>query len=307
MPAPDRIALTGGTGLVGRAVLRQAETRGIPILAPRRADLDLADPRRVAEWLGDHQVDTLIHAAAKVGGIAANIADPTGFLAENIALNHGVLMGAHQAGVTRLLNLGSSCIYPRNYRQPLVETDLMAAPLEPTNEGYALSKIAALRLVQAIAGQYPDRHWRSLIPCNLFGIDDHFGSTSAHLIAAIITKVLTAGPVIDIWSSGTARREFLFADDLAGFILDSLPRLETLPPLMNTGFGRDYSVNEYYQMIADLAGWQGRFTHDLTRPEGMAQKLMDSSLARRHGWAPPDNLIPALRVTLTAARARLQT
>lgn len=313
MPATDRparVALTGGSGLLGRAIQRAAQTRtDLTLLAPARAELDLSSRQQVADWLTDHRIDTVIHAAARVGGIQANIDDPTGFLADNLRLNDATLMGAHQAGIRRLVFIASSCIYPRDYRQPLREGDLLAAPLEPTNQGYALAKIAGADLCRAISTQFPDRAYRTLVPCNLFGPDDHFGSQASHLIAAILTKIVQAersnSPEIKIWGSGTARREFLPADALAGFILSILPDLPRMPQMMNTGQGRDHSVNDYYRMIADIAGWQGRFSHDLTRPQGMAHKLIDSSLARRHGWQPPTDLRPALTLSLAAARDRL--
>ncbi len=301
-----RILLTGGSGMVGRALCRLAPETApdVTLLAPSRAELPLTDAKAVADWYAANPVDAVIHCAARVGGIQANIDDPVGFLTENLAMNQAVIMGAHRAGVTRLAFLGSSCMYPRDHRQPLVEEDILAAPLEPTNEGYALSKIAGARLCDYISRQYPDRAYRTLIPCNLFGTGDHFGSVASHLIAAIVTKVVDARDAgldeVEIWGSGNARREFLFADDLARFVLRVLPALESLPQLLNIGADRDHSVNDYYRMVADLAGWQGRFTHDLSRPEGMMAKLMSSSKARGHGWQPPTDLTPALRATIAA-------
>lgn len=313
MPATDRparVALTGGSGLLGRAIQRAAPSHdGLTLLAPARGELDLSSREQVAQWLSDHRIDTVIHAAAKVGGIQANTDDPTGFLAENLRINDSTIMGAFQAGIRRLVFIASSCIYPRNYRQPLLETDLLAAPLEPTNQGYALAKITGAEMCRAISTQFPGRAYRTLVPCNLFGCDDHFDSAASHLIAAIITKIVRAErantPEVQIWGTGQARREFLPADTLASFILDILHRLPDLPQILNTGQGQDHSVNDFYRMIADIAGWRGHFTHDLTRPEGMAHKLIDSSLAHRHGWRPPADLRPALTDALTAARKML--
>lgn len=301
-----RVLLTGGSGMLGRALrrLQPDVAPQIALLAPTRAQLDLTDRTALADWLAANPVDAVIHAAARVGGIQANIADPTGFLTDNLRINDAVISGAHQAGVPRLIFLGSSCMYPRDHRQPLTEEDLLAAPLEPTNEGYALSKITAARLCDYISRQFPDRAYRTLIPCNLFGTEDHFGSIASHLIAAIITKVIDARDAghdtVEIWGSGQARREFLFADHLARFILTSLPESEKLPPVLNIGQDADHSVNDYYRMIADLAGWQGRFTHDPTRPEGMRMKLMSSNKARAFGWNPPADIGPALKATIAA-------
>lgn len=287
-----RVLLTGGSGMLGGALRRLApEIPDLTLLAPARADLPLTDRAAVARWYADNPVDAVIHAAAKVGGIQANIDDPTGFLVENLRLNDAVIMGAHEAGVPRLVFLGSSCMYPRDHRQPLVEGDILAAPLEPTNEGYALSKITGARLCDYISRQYPGRAYRTLLPCNLFGTGDHFGSASSHLLAAIVTKVVDAQDEgrdeVEIWGSGNARREFLDVEHLARFMLSVLPRLDELPGLLNVGAGVDHSVNDYYRMVADRAGWQGRFVHDLSRPEGMQAKLMSSARARAFGWAPP--------------------
>ena len=294
--------------MLGRTIrrLQPLHAPDIVLLAPSRAELPLEDRATVARWIADHGIQAVIHAAARVGGIQANIDDPTGFLADNLRLNDAVLMGAHRAGVSRLVNLGSSCMYPRNYRQPLVEGDILAAPLEPTNEGYALAKITAARLCRSVSAQYSDRFWRTLIPCNLFGIDDHFGSDSAHLVAGAITRLVQAQrqglAEVLIWGSGRARREFLAADHLARFILEGLAHLQDWPELMNIGAGQDHSVDEYYRMIADILGWQGRFEHDLTRPEGMQAKLISSDLAMRHLYCPPASILPDLRRAILAAQ-----
>ncbi|MDO5706618.1 MAG: NAD-dependent epimerase/dehydratase family protein [Paracoccus sp. (in: a-proteobacteria)] len=300
-----RVWLTGGNGLLGRAIRRQA--RGVTLLAPSRAELDLTDRGAVAGWLAANPVDAVIHAAARVGGIAANIADPAGFLTDNLRMNDAVISGADAAGVGRLVFIGSSCIYPRDYRQPLVEGDILAAPLEPTNEGYALSKLAGIRLCDYLSAR--GRTYRTLIPCNLFGVDDHFGAPGAHLLAAAIHKVILAqasgADTVEIWGSGQARREFLDAYHLARFIWDALPRLDDLPPVLNVGAGEDRSVNEWYALIAELAGWTGRFIYDLTQPEGMQAKLMSSDLAARFGYAPPADPGPALAAAIAACRERM--
>lgn len=307
-----RILLTGGSGMLGQTLLDIA-TRDYPwaqIFAPARSELPLTDGAAVAAFIRDNGIDTVIHGAAKVGGIQANIADPIGFLSENLAINQAVIMGAYENGVERFVYLGSSCMYPRDYTQPLREDYVLAAPLEPTNEGYALSKITGARLCDYISAQ-SGKAYRTLIPCNLFGARDHFGSTASHLVAAIVTKVAEAQEAgletVEIWGSGQARREFLLVDDLADYILRSLQNLETLPQMMNTGYGSDHSVLEYYQMVAELMGYSGRFTHDLSKPEGMMAKLMDSTLAASHGWGPVTDINTALTKTIDAYRARRAT
>lgn len=304
-----RVLLTGGSGMLGGALRRLSPevAPDIRFLMPSRAELPLTDAAAVARWFADNPVDAVVHAAARVGGIQANIADPVGFLSDNLAMNDAVIMGAHRAGVGRLVFLGSSCMYPRDYRQPLVEGDILAAPLEPTNEGYALSKITGARLCDYVSRQYPNRAYRTLIPCNLFGQGDHFGSAASHLIAAVITKVVDARDNgtdrVEIWGSGQARREFLDVDHLARFILGRLPDLGALPQMLNIGAGRDHSVDEYYRMVAGLAGWQGEFTHDLTRPEGMMAKLMSSAQAETIGYRPPLDITPDLSRAIAAYEA----
>lgn len=307
-----RILLTGGSGMLGGALRRQAPqiAPDAVLLTPSRAELSLTDPAAVAAWFAANPVDAVIHAAAKVGGIQANIDDQVGFLTENLRMNDAVIMGAHAAGVRRLIFLGSSCMYPRDYRQPLVESDVLAAPLEPTNEGYALAKITGARLCGYVSAQFSDRAYRTLLPCNLFGPGDHFGSAASHLLAAIVTKIVDAQDdgrdTVEIWGSGTARREFVDVDHLARFILTALPRLDDLPPVLNLGADADRSVNDYYRIVAERAGWTGRFTHDLTRPEGMMAKLMSSRLARDFGWVPPTraDLDAAIDVAIADYRTR---
>lgn len=306
-----KLLLTGGSGMLGSALQRLAPTVApeLEILAPSRAQLPLTDINAVQDWFADNPVDAVIHGAARVGGIQANMDHPVEFLVENLRMNDAVITGAHQAGVARLVFLGSSCMYPRDYRQPLQEGDILAAPLEPTNEGYALSKITGARLCDYITRSHENRHYKTLIPCNLFGTEDHFGSVASHLIAAIVTKVVQARNAgddsVEIWGSGRARREFLFVDDLAHFMLMSLPDLERLPQVLNLGYGTDYSVTEYYQMVGELAGYTGTFHHDLSRPEGMMAKLMTSQKAQALGFLPQTSMSDALRAVIAAYEAQL--
>lgn len=233
--------------------------------------------------------DFVVLAAAKVGGIQANVADPVGFLVENLEINNNVICAALAAGVNNLLYMGSSCMYPKDYNNPLKEEYLLAAPLEPTNEGYALAKISGAKLCEYCRKQY-GVNYKTLIPCNLYGPGDHFKPGLSHLVAAIVDKIHKAKKngeeSVEIWGDGSARREFLYVDDLASFVCDSLPILDRLPDYLNVGYGRDHSVLEYYQIAADALDYAGRFTFDTTKPVGMATKLLDSSLAYDYGWKP---------------------
>jgi GDP-L-fucose synthase len=248
----------------------------------------------VNELLGQVRPDVIIHAAAKVGGIHANIAHPVEFLAENQLMDSNVLMGALSHSVPSFVYVGSSCMYPRDYRQPLVESDIMAAPLEPTNEGYALAKISGSRLASYISREH-GLNYKTIVPSNLYGPGDNFDPKSSHLVAACIAKVHAAKEAkldrIDVWGDGMARREFTFVDDLSAWLVRALPDMSMWPELINLGLGRDYSVNEYYQAAMEAVDYSVELVHDRSKPTGMHQKLMDSSLATQTcGWSPSTDI-----------------
>lgn len=286
-----KVLLTGGSGLLGTSIRRVAEAQfpHYSILAPGRSELPLSDAKAVSAWLKETGCDAVIHCAAKVGGIQANIAAPVDFLCENLRINDGVIMGALGAGVPRLIFFGSSSMYPRDYPQPLKEDCLLAAPLDPANEGYALAKIMGSKLCEFIS-RTNECSYKTLVPCNLFGLEDHFDAAVGHLVPAVITKMVgfqrSGATEVEVWGTGKARREFLFCDDLASFALDVLARVETLPPNLNVGYGDDFSVLEYNQMIADILDYDCTFVFNTSKPEGAARKLLDSSLARQFGWSP---------------------
>jgi GDP-L-fucose synthase len=301
-----RIFLTGGNGMLGRAMQRIATAHypEIEILAPSRNELPLDDKAAVDAFYQTNEIDMVIHAAAKVGGIAANIAAPVDFWIDNLRINDNVIMGAHDAGIADLIFFGSSCMYPKDYRQPLLETDLLAAPLEPTNEGYALSKITAAKLCEYIDGK-KGRNYKTVVPCNLFGTEDHFGSQASHLIAAVVTKIVAAKRAHDasvtIWGTGNARREFLFVDDLVTFVLNNLGQISAFPNYMNIGYGTDLSIDEYYKIVADVVNYQGTFKYDTEQPEGMMQKLMDSSIAaQKFNWSATTPMVDAIQKVVDA-------
>ena len=296
-----KVFVTGGAGMLGQAVIAAAANRpDIDILAPTRADLDLTDRGAVDAWFRNERVDAVVHLAARVGGIQANIAAPADFYLDNTLINANVIDGAHRHDVQRLINIGSSCMYPRGYETPLKESDLLAAPLEPTNEGYALSKIGAARHCSYLAAQY-GRAYRTLIPCNLYGPHDTFAPERSHLVAAVIHKLAEAlranADTVTIWGDGEARREFLYVEDLAGYILAMIGIEESLPDMMNVGAGDDWTVNEYHQLAAQVIGYEGGFVHDTNRPVGMRRKLLDSALANTHGWHPETSLLQGLALT----------
>jgi GDP-L-fucose synthase len=303
-----KVLLTGGSGMVGQAIQRIAATdfQHIELIAPTHGECDLADMDAVRGMFDAQEFYGVIHAAAKVGGIQANMDDPVGFLVQNNLINNNVILSARDAGIQRMLFMASACMYPRDYKNPLKEEYLLAAPLEPTNEAYALSKIVATKLCEYLCEQ-GGLSYKTLVPCNLYGIGDHFGEDRSHLIAAAIKKVWLAmqngNSDVEIWGDGMVRREFLFTDDLAKFILQCLEQIENLPNYLNIGWGSDLTVNEYYEMVAEALGYVGVFKHDLSKPAGMMQKLLDSSKAKTYGWAPEISMQEGIRRTVESFKA----
>jgi len=294
MGSKGKMLLTGGGGMVGRNIQDHACAAAWDILAPRSAELDLTDANAVAAFINAHKPDLVIHAAGRVGGIQANMAHPVAFLEENVAMGRNVIMGARQAGVGALINLASTCMYPAQAENPLSEEMILTGPLEPTNEGYALAKIMAMRLCDYIRHEDAAAQYKTLIPCNLYGPYDKFDPKNSHLLPAIIHKVhqakLTGDATVEIWGDGTARREFMYAGDLADAVWKAVENPGGLPGAMNIGLGHDHSINDYYATVADVIGWQGAFTHDLSRPVGMKQKLCSTARQTDWGWSAPTTL-----------------
>lgn len=301
MGSKGTILLTGGAGMVGCNILDHPAAEDWTILAPRSRELDLTDSSAVDTFFADTKPDMVIHAAGRVGGIQANMAHPVDFLQLNTAIGMNVIMGARRAGVPQLLNLASTCMYPRAAENPLREDSILTGALEPTNEGYALAKITAMRLCEYIRREDKTAQYKTLIPCNLFGLHDKFDPKHSHLLPAIIHKVHEAkqqgAATVETWGDGTARREFMFAGDLADAVLRAASDIPALPDTMNIGLGHDYSINEYYAAVADVIGWTGSFTHDLSRPVGMKQKLCSTERQTAWGWQPPTPLRDGIEQT----------
>lgn len=293
-----RVLLTGGSGMVGRNLLADPRAAAHEIFAPARAELDLTDAASCRRFVADLAPDLVIHCAGVVGGIQANIDGGARFLSENLAIGLSVTAAAHAARVPRLINLASSCIYPAGIETPIREDRLLTGALEPTNEGYALAKLATWKLVRAFGREIPGAAWRTFVPPNLYGRFDHFDARRSHLMAAAILKIdgaLRDGRrSLEIWGDGSARREFLFAGDLADFIWRFCDRLEELPETLNVGVGEDRTVDDIYRAVAAAMGFRGGFTHDPTRPVGVMRKLLDVSGQQRLGWSPPTSLAQGL-------------
>lgn len=287
--------------MVGQNILEHKDFQQHEILSPKRSELDLFNWNDVLQFMKKHQPDLVLHTAGRVGGIQANMAHPVDFLVENIDINRHVIMAARQVGVRRLINLGSSCMFPRNASNPLSEDLVLKGELEPTNEGYALAKIMAQRLCQYISKEQSEFQYKTLIPCNLYGRFDKFDPRHSHLVPAIIRKLHQAQVVqqseVDIWGDGTARREFMYVGDLVSCLAQAVEQFESLPSLMNVGVGFDYTVNEYYQVAAEVIGFKGKFVHDLSKPVGMQQKLVSTKLAEAWGWKSQVSLQEGLQKT----------
>jgi GDP-L-fucose synthase len=296
-----RILLTGGTGMVGHAVREASGALAHEVLAPDRRELDLFDITAVKRYIATYRPNLVIHAAGRVGGIQANIREPVVFLVENFDMGRNIVMGSLDAGVPRLLNLASSCMYPRDARNPLREDDLLTGTLEPTNEGYALAKIAVTQLCRYVNRERRDIAYKTLIPCNLFGRYDKFSLRDGHMVAAVIAKLhlakQTEATEVEIWGNGSARREFMYVGDLADAIWRAVEDFESLPDLVNVGPGCDHSIDDYYYAIAEVVGYRGRFVHDLSKPAGMMQKLLDVSRMTSWGFAPAHLLRGGIELT----------
>lgn len=289
VPADARIFVAGHLGMVGRALVRALEARGHRRLLLRtRRELDLQDAVAVSEFFARERPEYVYLAAARVGGILANKTHQADFLAENLAIALNVIRAAHASGVRRLLNLGSSCIYPRLAPQPLREESLLTGPLEPTNEGYAIAKIAAIKLCDTFREQY-GADFVSLMPTNLYGPHDNFDLGTSHLLPALIRRCheakLAGTPSLTLWGTGTPRRELMYVDDLADACILAMERFEG-PGFLNAGVGEDLSILEIARLVAEVVGYRGTFVFDATMPDGMPRKLMDVSRLHGLGWRP---------------------
>ena len=296
-----KILVTGANGLVGHSIVENTAMQEHELLTPSHQELDLLDYAAVVQYLKKEQPDCIIHAAGKVGGIAANCKAPMEFLLTNMDMGRNIIYGAFESGVKKFINLGSSCMYPRNCDKPLTEDMILKGELEPTNEGYALAKVMCARLCDYISRQHPEFQYKTLIPCNLYGRWDKYRTENAHMIPAVIHKLYMAKQngldTVEIWGTGKARREFMYSGDLADCIAYSLKNFDKMPAYLNVGLGHDYTVDEYYEAIAKVVGYTGRFTHNTEKPEGMKRKLTDVRNLHTFGWRAGTSLEEGLQKT----------
>ncbi|MFB2553206.1 GDP-L-fucose synthase family protein [Ensifer soli] len=286
--AGRRVYVAGHRGMVGAALVRRLATEGCAILTAARAELDLTQPAQVEAWFARMRPEAVFVAAARVGGILENDTRPADFLHDNLLIQANLLKAAHESGVGKLLFLGSSCIYPRLAPQPIVEEALLTGPLEPTNEAYAVAKIAGIKLCQAYRRQH-GADFIAAMPANLYGPGDTFDLASGHVLPALIRKAEEArrsgAADLVIWGTGTPRREFLHVDDCADACVHLMKVYSGAGPV-NVGSGEEIAILDLARLVARLVGFEGRIVRDLTRPDGTPRKLMNSDRLRATGWAP---------------------
>ena len=298
----NKILISGSHGMVGHNLVDHLKSlsSACTLLTPIHKECELLDRTCVASYLSESKPDLIIHCAGTVGGIQANVSNPVKFLYENMQMGLNLVLEAFEHKIPRLINLGSSCMYPYAAPNPLKEEMVLSGALEPTNEGYALAKCAITRLCQYINHTDSSFQYKTLIPCNLYGPYDKFDER-AHMIPAIIKKIDTAitegTDTVEILGDGTARREFMYAGDLAQCIAMAIERFDDLPELMNIGLGYDYTVDEYYEKIRMILGYSGSFVHNTKKPSGMKQKLVDVSLQTKFGFKPKTSLEEGIRKT----------
>ena len=274
--------------MVGRNIVEYKNTQDYTLLMPSSKELNLLDRVSVDTYLEKNTPDIVIHCAGLVGGIQANMANPVKFLVDNTLMGLNIIMGSKEANIKQFINMSSSCMYPREAINPLGEALILKGELEPTNEGYAIAKVTSTRLCEYIHREDKAYQYKTVIPCNLYGKYDKFDPKHSHMLPAVIKKIHEAKEknqdTLDIWGDGEARREFMYAEDLADFIYYALENFEKMPQNINVGLGHDYTINEYYEVIAEVIGYKGTFMHDLSKPVGMRQKLIDDTKLQIFGW-----------------------
>jgi GDP-L-fucose synthase len=272
--------------MAGSAIVKRLQSEDCEIITVPRSELDLLRQQDVNSWLMANRIDVVFVAAAKVGGILANSMRPARFLYENLVIETNIIHAAAVSGVSKLLFLGSSCIYPRDAVQPMKEEALLTGPLEPTNEWYAIAKIAGIKLCQAYRREYGS-DFLAVMPTNLFGPGDRYDAQGGHVVAALIMKIhaakIAGSETVELWGTGTPRREFLFSDDLADACVFAVKNYSGEMPL-NVGTGRDMTILDLAERIGKIVGWNGTFSFDRSKPDGMPRKVMDVSRLTNLGW-----------------------
>jgi len=296
-----KVVVAGGSGLVGSAIVRAYRAMGIEVIAPNRREVDFFDRTETITFFRTISPSLVIDAAAKVGGIGANISQPVEFLLHNLQIQNNLMEAAHFADVEKFIFLGSSCIYPRDCPQPITEEFLLTGPLEKTNSAYAIAKIAGVELIKSFRSEY-GRQWITLMPTNLYGPNDNFNQKNSHVLPALIRRFVEAAEnnsrLETLWGTGASKREFLHVDDLARAIVH-LSSIKNAPECINIGTGKELTIKELAVLVATLAGFHGEITWDSSKPDGTPRKLLDISKARGLGWEPEISLREGISSTIS--------
>lgn len=286
--AGRRVFVAGHRGMVGSALVRRLAGTGAEVLTVDRATLDLRRQAETEAWLDAHKPDAVFVAAATVGGILANDTRPAEFIYDNTTITANLIHGAYRTGVAKLMFLGSSCMYPKLAEQPIREDSLFTGPLEPTNQWYAVAKLAGLKLCQAYRRQY-GCDFITTVPTGLFGIGDNFDLAASHVIPAVIRKIhdakVNGRKSVEIWGTGTPEREFLYIDDAADALVFLMERYSDGEPI-NVAGGQTVTIRRLTELVAEACGWQGEFVHDTSKPDGMPRKALEASRLLAMGWTP---------------------
>lgn len=297
-----RIFIAGHRGMVGSALVRRLQSEAVETITVDRGAIDLRRQADVERWMQEHRPDVVVVAAAKVGGILANDRFPATFLYDNLMIEANLIKAAADIGVRKLLFLGSSCIYPKLAPQPIGEDSLLTGPLEPTNQWYAIAKIAGIMLCDALRLE-GGHDFISAMPTNLYGPGDNYDLQSSHVIPALLRKAITAretaAPAMEVWGSGTPRREFMFVDDLADALVFLLRHFSGPGPV-NVGTGEDVTIAELAAIVADATGYRGKLVFDTSKPDGTPRKLMDGSKLAEMGWVASTSLRAGLEKTIAS-------
>lgn len=297
----SKLFIAGHNGLVGSRILKKFQDEGfIDIITKTRKELDLTNQSAVEKFFKKEKPEYVIDAAAKVGGIMANKTHQADFLYENLAIQNNLIWFAHLYGVKKFMFLGSSCIYPREAKQPIKEEYFMTGPLEPTNEGYAIAKIAGMKLCERISEQY-GKNFVSVMPCNIYGPGDHFDPENSHVIAATIRKFVDAAeqnlPSVEVWGTGKPKREFLYNEDLADAVFYLMQNYNERE-FINVGVGDDISIKDLAILVKKLTGYKGKIVFNTEKPDGMMRKVMDVKRLNKLGWKPKTSFEEGLKKTI---------
>jgi GDP-L-fucose synthase len=293
------ILLTGSTGMVGSNILEHPDSKLFTVHSPSSNELDLLDKKAIVEFLLKNKIEFIIHCAGLVAGIQFNIKYPYSATITNAYIGLNIIEAARTCSVSRMINLASSCMYPRDKNGYFLESDILGGPLEPTNEGYALAKIIITKVCNYISHEYKNCTYKTIVPCNLYGRYDTFNYHFSHMVPAAIQKIHNAVVKkldnVEIWGDGNTRREFMLASELADLIWYAVKNFHSLPQVMNAGTGVDYSIKEYYQEIAKILNYKGKFSYNKDAPDGMRKKIVDVKLLNQFGWSSKKTLTDGLR------------